>query len=392
MRLKKLEETEWFMNFHKYLQDKPLFYRVIDRQRMPRTYESVKDYFKHGKIVHVVGTNGKGSSGRFLALMLKSAGKSVGHYTSPHLLEFNERIWINGENISDEKLQELHVELQKILPNADELSYFEYTTFLAMLAFRECEYIILEAGLGGESDATNVFEKDVIIFTPIGYDHTDFLGETLEQIATSKLNAMQKFAILNPNQEPIVKEIAIKIAKKKEIPLVFADELVDEDSKFDEYIAKNSYPKFLKQNLLTAYAGARVLGIHVELEKLPRLDLRARHEKLGENILLDCGHNEMAAKLLFDSLSDKKYTFIYNSFADKDVGSILEILAPKMERVMVIEIDDPQRTSAEDEIKEILKIKNIPYGEYEPIFEEDSDYVVFGSFHVVQKFLESLNA
>ena len=170
------------MNLKKYLEEKPLYYEKIDYSRMPRIYDKIKSYLAIPKIVHIIGTNGKGTTGRFLADALFSMGFNTGHYTSPHILEFNERIWINGADAADEELEYAHVRLQKLLTkvDADSLSYFEYTTLLAILVFKECEFVVIEAGLGGEYDATAVFPKIATLVTPISYDHEAFLGSTIK--------------------------------------------------------------------------------------------------------------------------------------------------------------------------------------------------------------------
>lgn len=164
------------MSFSEYLNAKPLFYDEIDYTRMPRIYEKIKDVLPTPKIIHIIGTNGKGTSGRFLANALYSIGFNTGHYTSPHILEFNERIYLNDKNITDTALEMAHIELQAILDadDADSLSYFEYTTLLGMIVFKECDYVVMEAGLGGEHDATAVFEKILTLVTPIAYDHEAF--------------------------------------------------------------------------------------------------------------------------------------------------------------------------------------------------------------------------
>jgi len=131
-----------------FLANKPLFYDEIDYTRMPRIYKSIKNEIKLPKIIHLVGTNGKGTTGRFLASALYSLGYNTGHYTSPHILEFNERIWLNGKNVSNETLDNFHQKLLRLLAaeDAEALSYFEYTTLLALLIYQECDYVILEAG------------------------------------------------------------------------------------------------------------------------------------------------------------------------------------------------------------------------------------------------------
>ena len=186
------------LNVFKFIDKKPLFYKKINFQRMPKAYNLIKHHINIPPVIHIIGTNGKGSTGRFLAHTLLKRGYTVGHYTSPHILKFNERIWINGKDISNEKLEEVHQKLQKLLPTeiSDALSYFEYTTLLAALAFEGLDFVILEAGLGGEFDATNVFDKKKTLITTIDYDHQNFLGERIEEIATTKLNAIQDEAII----------------------------------------------------------------------------------------------------------------------------------------------------------------------------------------------------
>ncbi|MDX1295380.1 MAG: bifunctional folylpolyglutamate synthase/dihydrofolate synthase, partial [Sulfurimonadaceae bacterium] len=123
------------MKLSEFLDAKPLYYDEIDYDRMPRTYEAIKEHLKLPKIIHLVGTNGKGTTGRFIANALFRNGMHVGHYTSPHILTFNERIWIDGANVDDATLETAHEALFALLgqERADALSYFEYTTLLAMV-------------------------------------------------------------------------------------------------------------------------------------------------------------------------------------------------------------------------------------------------------------------
>ena len=125
----------------KFLENKPLFYKEIDCTRMPRAWQGVSGNVKVPKLIHLIGTNGKGSTGRFLALMLRKAGKSVGHYTSPHIFDFSERFWLNGSTAGYDELESAHEKLLKIL-SADlqkSLSYFEYATLLSAVLFENCE-------------------------------------------------------------------------------------------------------------------------------------------------------------------------------------------------------------------------------------------------------------
>lgn len=380
------------MTLFQTLSQKPLYSEHIDTTRMPRAYEAIKHALSIPPIVHVVGTNGKGSTGRFLALMLVQQGKSVGHYTSPHLLRFNERLWKDGVLVEDETLEALHVKLSSLLPSAlaQELSYFEYTTFLAILAFATCDVIVLEAGLGGEWDATNVFPKVLSVITPIGMDHQSFLGETLEEIAGTKLRSIETATLIASSQEPLAKEVAKTIANAKEVPLVEAHTLVCAKTKsaIDAYIQHHALAPFFSQNLQTAYAAARMLGYRPDIATLLPLDLRARCERVAPNVLLDCGHNPMAARALVQTLGEKKYTFIYNSYADKDVIAILEILRPCVKEMHLMPLPQMGRKTAQVTIEETMAHFGIPLRPFTGELDPAQEYVVFGSFAVAEQFLE----
>ena len=114
------------MKLHDFLERKPLYYSEIDYTRMPRAYDSVREHLVIPRIIHIVGTNGKGTTGRFLANALHAMGKSTGHYTSPHIDDFNERIWLNGRHADNELLESAHIRLQALLSEAfkNTLSYF----------------------------------------------------------------------------------------------------------------------------------------------------------------------------------------------------------------------------------------------------------------------------
>jgi dihydrofolate synthase/folylpolyglutamate synthase len=384
------------MNLKQTLAKKPPFSSFIDTNRMPRAYEQCKNSFNLNPIIHIIGTNGKGSTGRFLALMLQQSGMKVGHYTSPHISEFRERFWIDGSLVSDDELENAHAKLQIILPKnrCQELSYFEYSTFLAAILFEDCDVVIMEAGLGGEWDATNVFPKCQSIITPIGLDHQDFLGNSIEEIASTKLRSITTTTIICANQDKRVVTVANSIAKEREILLVDAAQIPNENTlkEIDAYAKKYSYPKFLKDNIITSYSAARLLHVKPKISTLPPLDLRARYEWIEDNILLDCGHNPMAAKALVDTLGEEKYQFIYNAYEDKDFEEVLNILAPKIESLHVIPMGDANRVSAEMKIINYAKENGIKVDKFDFTLDGKKTYIVFGSFGVVAAFLKGMYA
>jgi len=372
-----------------YLNLKPLYYEEIDYSRMPRVYEKIKSLFSTPKTVHIIGTNGKGTTGRFLAEAIFSMGYSVGHYTSPHILEFNERIWINGSNVADKELEAAHIKLQGILTkdDASSLSYFEYTTFLAMLLFCDCEYVVMEAGLGGEHDATAVFPKILTLVTPIAHDHEAFLGSEIAQIAAAKLNAIQNSAILATQQYDEVYEVADRLCSKKSLNIEKVDTFIDDidREKIDEISKKLSLVSYLKQNLSLSIAALKFLGLKYDSGNFQKPQLFARLTKIAKNITIDVGHNVLAAKSIVEALLGNKYVVIYNSYKDKNYKEILEILAPITLHVEIIAIDD-KRVADIKNIKTVLTNLKIEYRQFKEI-KPEYNYLVFGSFSVVERFL-----
>lgn len=374
-----------------YLNSKPLFYEEIDYARMPRVYEKVKSSLAAPKIVHIIGTNGKGTTGRFLANALCSMGFYTGHYTSPHILEFNERVWLNGANATDAELEDAHVELQKLLSqsDSDSLSYFEYTTILAMIIFKKCDYVVMEAGLGGEFDATAVFAKCLTLVTPIAYDHEAFLGSNIESIAATKLNAIQNSAILAVQNYDEVYKIADKIKTEKSLNIKKVSELIDEkDSQKIEQIAKKlSLVPYLRDNLSLSISALNFLGLKYEIENFSAAPLFGRVTKISDNIIVDVGHNALAAQGIAEALSGQQFILVYNSYKDKDYHEILLILKPIILSVEIIEIENP-RVEELEKIQKALDELNIAHTIFKEI-KKEQNYLVFGSFSVVEEFLRS---
>jgi len=374
----------------KFLAQKPLYYDEIDYARMPRIYESIKECLELPKIIHLIGTNGKGTTGRFLATALYNLGYTTGHYSSPHIVEFNERIWLNGENVADVQLEQAHQELLKLLSaeDAEALSYFEYTTLLAMLIYKACDYIVLEAGLGGEHDATAVFENILTVITPIGMDHEAFLGDTVEKIATTKLNAIKKAAVIGRQVNSEVYQVARDIADKKSLQIIELDKLLEPlDYEKSEAIAKRlQLSNYLQDNLALSIGVLKYLNIAYSTTSFSGASLFGRLSSLEKNILLDVGHNVLAAQKIVQSLVPKKYILVYNSYKDKNYREILKILTPIIEYVEIISVKETRIESSEV-MQKSLEDLGYEYREFKEI-KEGSHYLVFGSFSVVEAFLK----
>lgn len=376
-----------------YLDSKPLYYDEIDYTRMPRVYEKIKSSLPLNNVIHIIGTNGKGTTGRFLANALHTMGHSVGHYTSPHILEFNERIWINGSNPTDAELEGAHRELQKLLPKSDldSLSYFEYTTLLAAIIFNKCDYVVMEAGLGGEFDATAVFPKRLTLVTPIAYDHEAFLGSSIESIAATKLNAIQNSAILASQSYGEVYVVADRLRFEKSLNIKKVDEILDEkDKELIGDISKNlSLAPYLTDNLSLSIAALKFLGLEYKTEHFSSAPLFGRMTKISDDIIIDVGHNALAAQGIVNALNGDKFIIIYNSYKDKNYQEILRILRPIALHVEIITIGDKRAEKIEN-IEAVLDSLGIKYSIFNKI-KPKQKYLVFGSFSVVERFLREYN-
>ncbi len=369
-----------------FLEKKPLYYDEIDYGRMPRIYNTVKSHFKLPKIIHIVGTNAKGSTGRYLSNALHVKGLKVGHYTSPHILNFNERIWIDGCDVDNEILEKNHKKLFALLTKtyADELSYFEYTTLLAMLCFEECEYVVLEAGLGGEYDATNVFDKVLSIFTPIDIDHQAFLGNTIESIATTKMNSMQSRALISVQEHLEVYDVFERIARKKNTEIFRVSDLVD-DNDLEIIFNFPEIPVYMQENMLSAMSALKLLDISYDKKSFQNAPLFGRLTKIAPNIILDVGHNILAAKAIVEHLKGQKFHLIYNSYADKDYREILKILKPIIECVELITIDSIRGEDVK-QLEIVLDEEGILHQKFF-LCKDNIEYLIFGSFSVAEAFL-----
>jgi len=380
-------------HFETFLADKPLYYKEIDHKRVHSAYAILKPHIKRPKTIHVVGTNGKGSTGRIVAHLAYEHGVknySVGHYTSPHILKFNERIWLDGEDASDEVLEVSHQRLFKVLGKemAEALSYFEYTTLLAFVVFENCDLMVLEAGLGGEFDATNVCDKELSIITPIGIDHQAFLGDTIEEIAGTKIRSIQKLALLAPQVYDEVVEVAKKIANNVGADLCVCPRVNTQVDPYGlKHIAKEKgWSDYLIENATVAIQALDILHIPYDIKDLLDLELFGRFYALADNIRIDVGHNPLAASAIVKAL-DKKVVLVYNSLDDKEYEEVLRILKPKVKRVEIIKINS-QRATTLEEIEKALMTVGLEYSTFKNKIEKDENYLVFGSFYVVEAFLK----
>jgi len=378
--------------FEQFIDNKPLYYKEIDHKRVHNAYALLQPHIKRPLTIHIVGTNGKGSTGRIMATLLYKIGKRVGHFSSPHILKFNERIWLSGQDISDKELEVAHLKLYAILGQdmSDSLSYFEYTTLLSLVATEDMDVMILEAGLGGEFDATNVVDKELSVITPIGLDHQDFLGETITDIALTKLNSIQNQALIarQPYQEVYKVIDDIRFEKKANILSVSSEENLEILS----ITQTLGWAYYLYENALLATKALDILGFSYCLNHLKEVTLFGRFYSLLPNVKIDVGHNLLAGKALEKALKNKynseKIILVYNSLNDKDYEGILRLFKPLLKRVEIIEIESNRMVEI-GKLKEVLERLEIEYQEFSTI-KRELNYFVFGSFYVVEAFLKKI--
>jgi len=383
-------------SFSEFIEKKPLYYKEIDHQRVHKAYAILKPHIAQPLTIHIVGTNGKGSTGRIIASLLHFSAKRVGHFSSPHILKFNERIWIEGEDIDDAGLDKAHKRLYTILGEemSNALSYFEYTTLLAFVAMEALEVIVLEAGLGGEFDATNVCSKALSVITPIGLDHQDFLGETIGEIATTKINSIEGESVIAYQSDREVYTIAKKITQDRGTMLYRVEDFKTLYEK--EYLEVKAlteqleWSAYLFENTLTALYSLKLVKLTYNIKDLLKIKLFGRFYKLSKNVTIDVGHNLLAAKAIVKILAkrENRVVLIYNALNDKDYVSILKEFKPYVKRVEIITIES-ERAVEQNNLEEVLTELNIPF---KPFLEVnmDEEYLAFGSFYVVESFLNKI--
>lgn len=332
-------------------------------------------------VILVAGTNGKGSVSTMIASVLKEAGYKTGLFTSPHIDKFNERIKINGTDISNKDLSVEFGELRKSITASKvkklygHPTFFECNTFMAYNYFarKEVDIAVVEVGLGGRLDSTNVTVPIVSVITSIGLDHEKFLGATIEKIAKEKAGIIKK-------NSPVV----VSASDKKSLPVILEKvksvgsqayllgkhfTLAKLRSSYKYNDIYNSYSdidfslkgSFQKDNLATALMAVSLLknrDLIIEEEHiknaLSKIVMTGRFEKVGDKFILDVAHNELGAKALRSSLDElnSPVTFIVSMMRDKDAGGFLKIITKSNDNIIVT-------TSKTDRAMDIEELKNI---------------------------------
>ena len=290
------------------------------------------------KSVHVAGTNGKGSSSHMIASVLQEAGYKVGLYTSPHLKDYRERIRINGLYISEEAVIDF-IQNNKVFFEAESLSFFEMSVGMAFWYFakEKVDIAVIEVGMGGRLDSTNIVTPEVSLITNIGKDHTQFLGTTLPEIAAEKAGIIKKnVPVVVSEKHPETESVFRKIAKEKNADITFAEELESTAG--------------LSTDLLGSYQQKNIKGVTAVIRQLISQDwiiaeghlreglknvrkntnLRGRWDILQEcpKVICDTAHNSDGLKYIFTQLKDETFEhlhFVFGVVNDKDLDEVLPL-------------------------------------------------------------------
>ena len=246
-------------------------------------------------------------------------------------------------------------------------------------------------GLGGEHDATAVFPKVLTLVTPIDIDHEAFLGSTIKAIATTKLKAVQKHAVIAAQKHKQVYEVAQDLEEEYGISIKGLETYIQEKDrkKIKTITHNNKLVPYLVQNLCLAISALKFLNIEYKVEDFNNAKLYGRLTQVSENILLDVGHNTLAAKAIVDSLKECKYTLVYNSYKDKNYEEILRVLKPIINDVEIINIKDERKVSVKV-LQKVLDDMSIKHSHFKHI-NRSKKYLVFGSFSVAEAFLKVMN-
>lgn len=345
----------------------PMFHRVgaaAYKANLDNTYaicDLLKHPYKNFKTIHIAGTNGKGSTSHMLAAILQTAGYKTGLYTSPHLKDFRERIRVNGKMISKsyvtDFVKQFKKDFEKIQP-----SFFEWTVGLCFQYFsdQQVDIAVIETGLGGRLDSTNVITPIVSVITNIGWDHANLLGDTFEKIASEKAGIIKKNIPVVIGETQKTKTVFEKRANESEASIFFADERFKANSSkkksakyqlLDIYRENNLLYKNLQLDLTGIYQQKNVITVLQSIDLLKKLEfkieeadlrtalknvkkingLMGRWQILSRKPLVVCdtGHNTDGIKYVLEQIKSTAHNqlhFVLGMVNDKDISSILKLL------------------------------------------------------------------
>lgn len=371
------------------------------------------------KIIHIAGTNGKGSTATTLATILLEAGYDVGKYTSPHILKFNERIRFNQNDISDEEIVKYYEMVKKAIAETGvKPTFFEVTTAIMFKYFSDmkADYVVLETGMGGRFDATNVTDAKLCIITNVSFDHMEFLGDTIYKIACEKAGIIKKCkdVIIADSDPEFLKAIHEHISNPVNVlekykgysyTLNFKEFTTDIKVNGEEYIF-SLFGDYQVKNFLCAYEAALKLGIDKEIIKraASKVVWQCRFEKFEESplVILDGAHNidgmKELARIIKQEYKPEDVVAITSILKDKKVEPMLKILRTIAGDIILTSLAENHRGLSGDEILNLVEDRDGFQVENDMVkaFEKAKAMkkkiiIVCGSFYTLAKFKEEVN-
>lgn len=327
------------------------------------------------KTIHVAGTNGKGSVCKFIASILQNAGYATGLYISPHVERFSERIVVNNEEITEEEIAVLIEEIRPIVEemkqNGNIPTFFEIITALAFLYFRnrKVDYAVIEVGLGGRFDATNVITPLVSVITNISLEHTNILGNDISSIAFEKAGVIKEHVPIVTAAVKNARDVIETIAIERNAPIIFINRTMwkrlTHKTNYQEFFIQGAFKDYtVKTSLLGLHQGENIAvaiaaierlqmnGVYIAdndiIEGISAASHPGRMEIISEKplILLDGAHNPdgmtMLAKTLKEDFSYKRLLLILGVLKDKDINLMLSTIAPLADVIIVTKSANPR--------------------------------------------------
>ena len=326
--------------------------------------DALGDPQKNLRAIHVAGTNGKGAVCAMIDACLRAGGLRACRYTSPHLVRINERFFVDGKPVDDVTLESAADKVFHADSDTNsQLTFFEALTAVAFIAFSEakCDYAVLETGLGGRLDATNICVPEICVITKIGLDHCDWLGDTVEKIAAEKAGIIKKGVpiVLGKNDPEVIAVVKTR-ASEVGAPFFYAPDMADESEIPDGFSLEGA---FNRENAVTALAALKVLK-KGSRDGLSNVVWPGRFQRVGR-FIIDGAHNPPAARALAAAL--RKYapfagsvpTLIAGFCGDKDVDETLRILAPLVGKGIAVRTNNP-RSLAPEELAQKMESAGIP--------------------------------
>jgi dihydrofolate synthase / folylpolyglutamate synthase len=348
-------------------------------------------------VYHVAGTNGKGTAVYSIAHILEKNGFRTGRFISPHLFDYNERISVDGVDISDAKVRELYGFLEKNVDGFDELSFFEVTFLMAWKHFEleNCDRVVLEVGLGGRLDATNVIDwPKTDIITSIGLDHTHILGDTIEKIALEKLGIVKK-------DDTVIIGSDISWLKKEALSRG-AEAVTDENFYGNLEIDRDDLSPHQIKNIKLAVTAVKITEKNTVIPDFSEMVLPGRYQLIEPDVRIDVAHNPPAVRSLVEHIAEKgiRPVVVFGAMKDKDIGSVLDELARIAVEIHVITVEEENRGASADEIisrsseyaeKIIKKSQNDEETMKNALLSahaNNTELLVTGSFYTIEKFVK----